>query len=270
VNSDLQGNVTQCKSVRAADGSVLYFATIGDGAKPALFLGPHFYLTRPTDDPYDTDDWISLFRRDFYLILADSPRGAGGRGNPPGLANTPDLVVEDFIRIADAAGVGQFGWLGYSYGAAIGVQLACRSNRISALAVGGFPPINAPFRFMVDITTRAATTPPPDFATLDPDIIRSITGFYRPLLDWPERREVSKLGMPRLSFMGELDGKDSGNDPWTPPLAEHLRAVERDLRELGWQVTWLPGHDHLSTVRSGVSAAIVHRFFSHALCETCP
>lgn len=251
------------KSVTAADGTELWFATHGDPLSPAIFLGPHFYASYGRTDADDTQQWIDGLSREFFLIAADYPRGFGKTGNPLGMDFTPDVAAEDYARIADAAGVGQFGWVGYSYGGAMGVQVACRSGRVSALAVGGFPPLDAPFQEMVDVTTRLAETTPAS-AGLDPRLLWTSVGFYTPLLDWPEREEVAKLDMPRMAFMGAADIGVPLHGINTP-LAARLRAAEPELTAMGWRVEWLEERDHMTAIQAAVSLPAVRDFFRRSL-----
>lgn len=250
------------QSLTVADGTEIWFATHGDPLSPAILLGPHFYASLGRTDADDTQQWIDGLKEDFFLIVADYPRGFGRTKNPLGMEFTPDVAAEEYGRIADAAGVERFGWVGYSYGGAIGVQLACRSNRVSALAVGGFPPLNAPFQQMVEITTRAATSPAA--ADLDPKLLWSAVGFYAPLPQWPEREELAKLAMPRMAFIGTEDvgvplhGVDL-------PLAATLRDTEPALKALGWQVAWVEGRDHLSAIQAEASLPLVRDFFRKSL-----
>lgn len=254
---------------RSFDGTEIVFQTLGSRERPAVFLGPHFYVTRANPDPYESGSWIERLAQDFFLIVADYPRGIGSTGNQLGAKNTPDAVAEDYLAIAAAACVDRFGWVGYSYGAAIGVQLACRTNRLTALAIGGFPPLNAPFRFMVDMTERAVRSRSRRFAQINRAYIRSINGFYRALLEWPERDEVAMLQLPRLVFMGTEDGRDRRKNPWAVPLAPKLQEVDAELVAQGWRVEWLRGCDHMDAIRADVSAALVHSFLRAVLTEQC-
>lgn len=249
--------------VNAADGTELWFDTHGDPANPALFLGPHFYASfSPMPGEDWTAPWIDGLKDDFFLIVADYPRGMGRTGNPQGLDFDPEVAVEEYRHIASAAGVERFGWIGYSYGGAMGVQLACRSDLITALAVGGFPPLNAPFREMVDICTRAA-----EGAVAgghDPKLAWSSVGFYTPMLDWPERDEIARLDIPRLAFMGSDDVGMPGMGV-DVPLAGRLREAEEDLASLGWRIAWLDHADHLAGVRADIALAPVRAFLRDAL-----
>ena len=252
-------------NAKVSDGNEIYFETHGCRSNPAIFMGPHFYTSRAQGDRSFTDVWIEGMKKDFFLITADYPRGIGRSRNPPGLTFNPDVAVQECECVADAVGVDRFGWVGYSFGGAIGVQLACRTDRVAALAVGGFPPLAAPFQLLVEILTDAAksrTRPDPSF---DASIFWTAVGFYEPLVAWPERQEVGRLAMPRLAFMGDRDSAQGLPGMRSAPLAESLRATEEDLRSLGWQISWLRGHDHASTIRPEVSLPLVQQFFRQAL-----
>lgn len=251
------------KSVRVADGTEIWFATHGDPSFPALLLGPHFYASLGRTEGDDTSRWIDGLRDEFFLIVADYPRGFGRTGNPLGLDFTPDVAAEEYDRIADAAGVERFGWVGYSYGGAIGLQVACRSTRVSALAVGGFPPLRAPYREMVEITTRMATASQ-DAAGMDPKLLWSAVGFYGPLPGWPEQAEVAKLRMPCMTYMGTADVGVPAHGV-NIPLAARLREAESDLKAIGWQIEWIEGEDHVSTAQASASLPVVRDFFRKGL-----
>ena len=68
----------------------------------------------------------------------------------------PDHVCADILAVADAAGVDRFAWYGYSWGGVVGLQLAARTNRLSALICGGWPPIGASYRDMASVAQRLA------------------------------------------------------------------------------------------------------------------
>jgi len=56
---------------------------------------------------------------------------------------TPANVVADLLAVADAAGADRFAYYGYSWHAVNGLQLAVRTDRLTALAMGGYPPWTA-------------------------------------------------------------------------------------------------------------------------------
>ncbi len=257
----------------AEDGAKLYFRVYGNPDGPNLFMGPHFYASQRLTSLEDeglkdpTDQWIEGLADKYRLILADYPRGTGNTGDALGLEFTPDIAVRDYLSIADAVGAKQFAWIGYSYGGAMGVQMACRTNRVSALMIGGFPPLNAPFWKMVKVTEDLAANPPAAFAQMEIDekVWLQSVGFYRPLLTWPEREEVSKLTMPRMVFIGENDFGQGLDPKYMTALAQPIRSTETELRTLGWEIHWISGAGHLDAIKPEVALPIVRTFLGKVL-----
>ncbi|MHA7133140.1 alpha/beta hydrolase [Oerskovia turbata] len=65
---------------------------------------------------------------------------------------TPENVAADLLAIADAAGASAFAYYGYSWLALSGLQLALRTDRLTALVMGGFPPLGGPYAGMLAVT----------------------------------------------------------------------------------------------------------------------
>ena len=55
---------------------------------------------------------------------------------------TPATMTRDYLAVADAAGADEFAWAGFSWGCVCGLQVALRTERIKALACGGFPTLD--------------------------------------------------------------------------------------------------------------------------------
>ncbi|MFF2031143.1 alpha/beta hydrolase [Arthrobacter sp. NPDC058192] len=68
---------------------------------------------------------------------------------------TPDNVAADLLAVADAAGADTFAYYGYSWLALAGLQLAIRTDRLWALAMGGYPPLEGPYQSMLSVTRSA-------------------------------------------------------------------------------------------------------------------
>src|SRR5215471_13352560 len=68
---------------------------------------------------------------------------------------TPDAVAADLLAIADAAEAERFGYYGYSWLALSGLQLAIRTDRLTALVMGGYPPLGGPYPAMLAVTRSA-------------------------------------------------------------------------------------------------------------------
>ncbi len=92
-------------------------------------------------------------------------------------------------------------------------------------------------------------------------------GFYRPLLDWPERQEVAKLTMPRMIYMGDRDHGQGLGDRWQTSLSDLVRHAQPELEHVGWTVHWLPGHEHMTANAADVAMPVVRDFFRRAFSE---
>jgi hypothetical protein len=145
----------------------------------------------------------------------------------------------------------------------MGVQIACRTGRVSALAVGGFPPLNAPCRLLLEMSRHVANDPRASPESTDPGVLWSAVGFYASLVTWPDRAAVSGLTMPRLAYMGDQD--EGQGCIWPVPLADRLRSTENELRAMGWEISWLTGNDHLSADQPDVALPVVLTFLEKAL-----
>ncbi|GIH93577.1 alpha/beta fold hydrolase [Planobispora siamensis] len=72
--------------------------------------------------------------------------------NPKPDSLTPQAIADDILAVADAVGADRFAYYGYSWLALSGLQLAIRTDRLSALVMGGFPPIDGPYAQMLRVT----------------------------------------------------------------------------------------------------------------------
>jgi pimeloyl-ACP methyl ester carboxylesterase len=77
--------------------------------------------------------------------------------NPAVDGLTPESVASDLLAIADASGADRFAYYGYSWLALAGLQLALRTDRLWALAMGGYPPLDGPYRAMPDAPVPRTT-----------------------------------------------------------------------------------------------------------------
>ncbi|TMR37652.1 alpha/beta fold hydrolase [Nonomuraea zeae] len=101
--------------------------------------------------------------RDTFRVVAFDYQGHVMSTPKPGTL-TPANVAADLLAVADAAGAGRFAYYGYSWLALSGLQLATRTDRLSALVMGGFPPYGGPYAEMLRVTEATyamAVTPQP-------------------------------------------------------------------------------------------------------------
>jgi len=255
--------------VDSLDGHQLYYEVRGNPDGPNVFLGPQFYASPNTiakalglTDP--TPVWVDGLSDRYRVILADYPPGMGKTPWTLPEDFTPDRAVEDYCLMADAAGAERFAWVGYSFGGVMGLQVACRSNRLSALVCGGWPPLNAPYAKMLADHIALTKVTPPEGLDIPEGLAEQTVTFLRHLQDWPERAAVGSIECPSMVFMGGADRAAPEMDMDTP-LAELLRSAQPELEALGWTVVWLSDHDHMTALAADAGLPVVRRFLDRVL-----
>ncbi|MFI5913118.1 alpha/beta fold hydrolase [Dactylosporangium sp. NPDC051541] len=196
---------------------------------------------------------------------------------------TADTICADVLAVADAAGADRFAFYGYSWTALSGLQLAARTDRITALAMGGWPPLGAPYQGMLQVTTatHAMAADPPatraqtgnawadaEFTMSEPQT-RQFMHLYQGLQDFDERAALARIGCPRLCLMGGADTIDYV-EPWggtTIDLATPVRVHQAELERLGWEVHVLDNLDHMQTMQAATVLPMLKPFFGRALSE---
>ncbi len=206
---------------------------------------------------------------------------------------TPANVAGDLLAVADAAGADRFAYYGYSWLAVAGLQLALRSDRLTALVMGGWPPIDGPYAEMLRVTIaahRMATEPrdpaaptgapaaseEPDWSqveiTLSEAQTRQFATLYQALQRFDDRAAQARLTCPRLCFAGSADDIDYP-ERWggvrvhtAAPLLER----RAELEGYGWQVRVLDGLDHTQTMQAAAVLPVLRPFLTVALATSTP
>ena len=192
--------------------------------------------------------YIDQLSNRYRVILMDYPP-TGDDAVAVESSFTPDHVCDDILALADAAGLERFAWFGYSWGGVVGLQLATRTKRLSALICGGWPPLDSPYGEMARVSAAIAEREkqPKIWAT-----------FYKALETWPERDAVSKISVPRMTFAGSKDVIDT--DGLTlrigPLIAEH----KADLESMGWMVRLVDNFAHELQTRPDVVVPLISEF----------
>jgi pimeloyl-ACP methyl ester carboxylesterase len=180
--------------------------------------------------------------------------------------------------VADAAGADRFAYYGYSWLALAGLQLAVRTDRLTALAMGGYPPLDGPYAPMLRVTTathelakagpasadaapaapQAPETPPEELdwsqveMTLTEAQTRQFVTLYQGLQDFDDRAAQARIGCPRLCLVGSAD-EIAYDERWggvRVSMAEPLIRRRAELEALGWEVRVLDGLDHLKAMQA--------------------
>ncbi|MCK2213870.1 alpha/beta hydrolase [Actinomadura sp. ATCC 31491] len=180
---------------------------------------------------------------------------------------TPDNVAADLLAVADAVGGDRFAYYGYSWLALSGLQLAVRTDRLSALVMGGYPPYDGPYAEMLKVTTatydKALAPPPPadrpaepgDWSSVQsvPSVAqaRQFVTLYQALQDFDDKSV--RLDCPRLCFAGSAD-EISYAEEWggtRVDLGGPLTRHRAELEARGWDVVVLDGLDHMGAMLPG-------------------
>ncbi|MGI5336594.1 alpha/beta fold hydrolase [Streptomyces sp. CA-181903] len=187
-------------------------------------------------------------------------------------ALTPDTIAADLLSVADAAGADRFAYYGYSWLALSGLQLALRTDRLAALAMGGFPPLGGPYAEMLRVTraahamaasaagtreTPGGTTAPDDYDWSSVEVsateaqTRQFVTLYEALRDFDERAALPRVRCPRLCFAGSADAIPYG-EGWggvTVDIGGAVAAGRAELASAGWTVRLLDGLDHTQAMQ---------------------
>ncbi|HEX5203047.1 MAG TPA: alpha/beta hydrolase [Actinoplanes sp.] len=262
-------------TARTHDGSIIDVTVLGSPGDPAVLLpvgtrlleGPAADEIRAWGGEPNTGHALAtaLAAAGLRVIAADYEAHLTEHPKPRTL--TAAALAADLLAIADAGGAGRFAYYGYSWLALAGLQLAVRTDRLTALAMGGYPPLGGPYEGMLAVTRvahRMALEPPAPVGeptpgdwdsvpfTRTPDQTLQYVTMYESLQDFDERAALAGLTVPRLAFAGEKDIIAYGSQ-WDDlvvdiagPLAEH----RAELVALGWTVETVPGADHMTAMRS--------------------
>ncbi|HEX5115492.1 MAG TPA: alpha/beta hydrolase [Pseudonocardiaceae bacterium] len=166
---------------------------------------------------------------------------------------TPDTIAADILAVADAAGADTFAYYGYSWLALNGLQLAIRTDRLTALAMGGFPPIGGPYAEMLAVTLAThdmSARSVPDVGLSEP-VTRQFVTLYQALTGFDDRSVRPAITCPRLCFVGSAD-RIAYDERWggvTVDIAGATVANRAELTAAGWDVRVLDGLDHTQAMQ---------------------
>lgn len=247
------------------DGSTVDIEIYGAGPAVLLPVNPHPIEGEQAEAmrKYGADPALgqSLIKglSDIFRVVAFDYEGLVLRDPKPDTL-TPDNVTEDILAVADAAGVDTFAFYGYSWLAMVGIQLALRTERLSALMIGGFPPLEGPYAEMLSVTTAAYEVaegvPNPDdewsTAGLSKGVTKQFVTLYQALQGFDDRAAQAQMTCPRLCFVGSADEIEYDKN-WGDVLVSLAGPIMRrqaELEKLGWDVRVLEGLDHMQAMQA--------------------
>jgi pimeloyl-ACP methyl ester carboxylesterase len=232
--------------------SGLHYEVYGTGLP--VFLAPYFVSTQSPALP----GYVDGLAGDFRVLVIDPP-GEGLSAPLPAAEFTADEICRRMLAVADAAGFTRFVWCGYSWGAVVGLQLACRCDRLLALVCGGWPPLGGEYAKMLRGAQALVREPPTEGAYAGFDATPFVT-FYESVQSWPESEAVARIGCPRWVLYGSNDATSIGVE--TVEIAATIRAHETELRRLGWGVSEIAAGDHGLVANPSVVVPVLRRFLS--------
>jgi pimeloyl-ACP methyl ester carboxylesterase len=296
---------------RLHDGSTIEVQVHGEG--PALLLpvnprpveGPQAEeLRRWGNDPALGRSLIDGLADAYRVVAFDYEGQVLATPKPDTLV--PDNLARDFLAVADSVGAARFAWYGYSWLALAGLQLALRSDRVAALAMGGWPPLGGPYAEMLRVTIAthdlataswsarqdaagdAATAPPAsepgpassseelDWSSVEVTLseaqTRQFVTLYQALQGFDDRAAQARLSCPRLCFVGAADDVDY-DQRWggvRVRLARPLLERRAELERYGWEVRVLDGLDHIQAMQAAVVLPILRPWLTAALAPSAP
>ena len=189
------------------------------------------------------DGYLDRLTDRYRVLRVDYPSIGGSRDIAPEDL-TADRVCADLLAVASAAGFDRFAYWGYSWGAAVGLQLAARTDRLSALVLGGWPPLGAPYDDLLRATRLKQADPEPSSMKVlrSKDQYRQWEAFYAGLQGCPEAESVARIACPKLLYFG-ADG-DLVEAGIPVRIASIIREHRATLEAQGWLVHELPGQGH--------------------------
>jgi len=201
----------------------------------------------------------------YRVLLVDYP-SIGKSPSIPAAELTADRVCADLLDVADAAGFDRFAWWGYSWGGAVGLQLASRTDRLSALVCGGWPPLGAQYAELLRISREAAPNPPASSMAVlrDPSQYAQWVAFYESIREWPEAKAIARFACPRMAFAGSNGDPTAGHE--VPiKIATTIRERRAELETMGWWVREIPGRDHSVCLDPATVVPVVREFLDSVL-----
>jgi pimeloyl-ACP methyl ester carboxylesterase len=189
------------------------------------------------------DGYLNRLTDRYRVVRVDYPSIGGSRDIAPE-SLTADRVCADLLAVASAAGFDRFAYWGYSWGAAVGLQLAARTSRLTALVLGGWPPLGAPYEGILQATRLKQHDPEPSSMKVlrTKDQYRQWETWYTSMQGWPEAASVQRIACPKLVYFGGEGDLVEAGIPIR--IASIIREHRDELLRQGWTVQEMAGQGH--------------------------
>ncbi|MDX2032441.1 MAG: alpha/beta hydrolase family protein [Blastocatellia bacterium] len=248
--------------------SRIYYEVHGNPKGKPLFLGFPIFASQAQIFTGPQAGLLSGFLErltDRYRVLVADYPTIGKSGTTPATELTAERVSADLLSVADAAGFRRFAYWGYAWGAAAGLQMASRTKRLSALVIGGWPPLGGDYAGML----QAARTNLPNPSASSMQVLRSkeqyqqwVT-FYESVQNWAEAKANAGFKFPKLVFYGADSVTTTGGV--TVGYAATIRERRKELEALGWRVNEIPGKGHGVGLEPAAIVPVVREFLDKAI-----
>jgi hypothetical protein len=122
--------------------------------------------------------------------------------------------------------------------------LAARTDRLTALVLGGWPPLGAPYEGILQATRLKQADPEPSSLKVlrSKDQYRQWETYYASMRGWPEAESVARISCPKMVYFGgDGDLVEAGIPIRIASIIREQRAL---LERQGWTVQEMPGQGH--------------------------
>lgn len=210
------------------------------------------------------DGYLERLSDRYRVLLVDYPSIGGSLDIEP-RELTADRVCADLLGVASAAGFDRFAYWGYSWSGAVGLQLAARTDRLAALVIGGWPPLDGPYDAILAAARKKLANPEPSSLKVlrSPKQYAQWIHFYESLAGWREREAVERIACPRLLYFGGEGDLVEAGIPVS--IASNIRRQRGTLESLGWMVCEVPGQGHGGMALPEHAVPAVRRFLDASL-----
>lgn len=240
-------------AVRTLDGSSLSVTVEGPVDGPVVIAAHGFASSGHAN--WRAAGWSRALTAEGYRLLTYDQRGHGDSDKPhdPG-SYAPGILRSDALAVLDAFEVPVAHWLGYSFGARLGLEVATNApERVGSLSLGGLPAQDPLAAF--DLAAARAHLESGD------DVCDPATGEFVAMAEMP--------GNDPLALLAFVEGLRSGQPtpiehPGVPALlvtgdqdAIAVDSAELAMR-LGAAFVSLPGRTHSNAISArGFKSAVI-------------
>ena len=250
---------------RGATDAPIHFEVHGPEDGLPLFLGFPLFASYAeifgAERAVVKEGFLSRLTDRHRVLLVDYPN-VGRTFAPPPAEMTPDRVYSDLLSVADAAGFERFAYCGHLWGAVNGLMLASRSDRVTALICGTWPPLGAPYADMLRGVELQLAEPPPHAMVIlrDPGQYAQWHTFYLGMQGWDEVEAVAAITCPRLALIGSEAESSVAGIPLR--LVERVREARPALEGMGWEVREIAGAETGAILDAEVMVPEMRRFLA--------